>query len=76
MRETYNWSKMKHENVQQLLGIIMFEGRLGMVSLWMENGDLEQYIQRNPRVDRYKLVSLLLVESEMTRIPTLHSVAT
>lgn len=56
MREIYIWSKAKHENVQELLGIIMFQGRLGMVSPWMENGNLQEYIQKHPDVDRYKLV--------------------
>lgn len=56
MREIYIWSKAKHENVHELLGIIMFQGRLGMVSPWMENGNLQEYIQKQPDVDRYKLV--------------------
>ncbi|KAH7330649.1 kinase-like domain-containing protein [Rhizoctonia solani] len=34
----------------------MFKGRyLGMVSQWMENGNLHEYIRKNPRVDRYRL---------------------
>ncbi|KAF8602298.1 kinase-like protein [Ceratobasidium sp. AG-I] len=55
MRETHIWSKMKHENIQQLLGIVLFQGRLGMVSSWMDNGNLQEYIKANPHVDRYKL---------------------
>ncbi|KAF8602299.1 kinase-like protein [Ceratobasidium sp. AG-I] len=55
MREAYNWSKMKHENVQQLLGIVLVQERLGIVSPWMNNGDLQEYIKNNPDVDRYKL---------------------
>ncbi|KAF8596192.1 kinase-like protein [Ceratobasidium sp. AG-I] len=57
MRETYNWSKARHENVQQLLGITILQERLGMVSLWREHGDLQGYIRNNPSADRYKLVS-------------------
>ncbi|KAG8723968.1 hypothetical protein FRC09_000935 [Ceratobasidium sp. 395] len=55
MRELYVWSKTKHENVQELLGIIMFQGQLGMVSPWMDNGNLEEYIRKYPSVDRYDL---------------------
>ncbi|KAF8602271.1 kinase-like protein [Ceratobasidium sp. AG-I] len=55
MRETYMWSKAKHENIQQLLGITMLQGRLGMVSLWRENGNLQDYIRKKPDVDRYQL---------------------
>ncbi|KAF8598349.1 kinase-like protein, partial [Ceratobasidium sp. AG-I] len=57
MRELYMWSKAKHENVHELMGIVMFQGRLGMISPWMENGNLQEYILKNPDVDRYKLCS-------------------
>ncbi|KAG9100520.1 hypothetical protein FS749_014764 [Ceratobasidium sp. UAMH 11750] len=55
MRELYVWSRVKHQNVQELIGIVMFQGRLGMVSPWMENGNLAEYVQRYPGVDRYEL---------------------
>ncbi|KAF8603730.1 kinase-like protein [Ceratobasidium sp. AG-I] len=54
-REIYMWSKAKHPNVHELMGVIMFQGRLGMVSMWMENGSLHEYIRKNPSVDRYQL---------------------
>lgn len=57
MRELYHWSKAMHKNVQPLSGIIMFQGHLGMVSPWMENGNLRDYIKKNPSTDRYRLVS-------------------
>ncbi|KAG8700534.1 hypothetical protein FRC08_004648, partial [Ceratobasidium sp. 394] len=55
MRELYIWSKAKHDNVQPLLGVILFQGCLGMVSPWMENGNLEEYIRKNPAADRHQL---------------------
>ncbi|KAG8717929.1 hypothetical protein FRC09_013430 [Ceratobasidium sp. 395] len=55
MRELYVWSKTKHENVQELVGIVIFQERLGMVSPWMDNGNLEEYIRKNSSVDRYEL---------------------
>ncbi|KAF8593517.1 kinase-like protein [Ceratobasidium sp. AG-I] len=54
-REIYMWSKAKHPNVHELMGVIMFQGRLGMVSMWMENGSLHEYIRKNTSVDRYQL---------------------
>ncbi|KAF8602302.1 kinase-like protein [Ceratobasidium sp. AG-I] len=54
-REMYSWSKANHGNVQTLIGIVMFQERLGMVSLWMEHGNLREYIQKNTGVDRYDL---------------------
>ncbi|CAE6481291.1 unnamed protein product [Rhizoctonia solani] len=54
-REIYNWSKLDHENVNKLMGVIMFRERLGMVSEWMEHGNLRQYLNRNASVDRRQL---------------------
>ncbi|CUA70584.1 Hypoxia up-regulated protein 1 [Rhizoctonia solani] len=55
MREIYAWSKLDHENVHKLLGVTIHQGQLGMVSEWMTNGNLRNYLSRNPDVDRYKL---------------------
>ncbi|KAF8597605.1 WD40 repeat-like protein [Ceratobasidium sp. AG-I] len=55
MYELRKWSKVQHENVMEPLGIVMFQGQIGMVSLWMTNGTLDQYIQNNPNIDRYSL---------------------
>ena len=60
MREIYIWSKACHENVQELTGVIMFQGLLGMVSPWMEHGNLQKYLENNPEVERYPLVSVCL----------------
>ncbi|CAE6411977.1 unnamed protein product [Rhizoctonia solani] len=55
-REIHIWSKIKHENVHKLMGIVMFKGQsIGMVSEWMENGNLHEYIRKNPNADRFKL---------------------
>ncbi|CAE6507703.1 unnamed protein product [Rhizoctonia solani] len=55
-REIYYWSKLKHENIHQLMGVIMFKGQyLGMVSQWMENGSLCAYMRINPHFDRHKM---------------------
>ncbi|KEP54228.1 tyrosine kinase family catalytic domain protein [Rhizoctonia solani 123E] len=51
-REIYHWSKLDNENVNKLLGVVMFRERLGMVSEWMEHGNLRQYINRNDNIDR------------------------
>ncbi|KAF8597469.1 WD40 repeat-like protein [Ceratobasidium sp. AG-I] len=55
MRETYVWSQARHQNVQELTGLIMFQGFLGMVSPWMENGNLHKYLEVHPEVERYPL---------------------
>ncbi|CEL53082.1 putative serine/threonine-protein kinase pats1 OS=Dictyostelium discoideum GN=pats1 PE=3 SV=1 [Rhizoctonia solani AG-1 IB] len=40
--ETYVWSKCKHPNVLELIGIAQCQDRIMMVSPWMNNGNLSQ----------------------------------
>ncbi|KAG9076800.1 hypothetical protein FS749_011373 [Ceratobasidium sp. UAMH 11750] len=54
-RELYTWSKCRHRNVQQLLGLLEFRDQIGMVSAWEVNGDLSSYLQRYPETDRYQI---------------------
>ncbi|CAE6504651.1 unnamed protein product [Rhizoctonia solani] len=59
-REIYYWSKMRHENVHELMGVLLFKGQsLGMVSEWMENGNLHEYLRKNPDTDRYQMASII-----------------
>ncbi|CAE6442129.1 unnamed protein product [Rhizoctonia solani] len=53
LQQIHRWSKLWHPNVHELMGATEFHGQLGMVSLWMEHGDLRSYIRRNPQLDRY-----------------------
>ncbi|CAE6503577.1 unnamed protein product [Rhizoctonia solani] len=55
-REIYLWSKMKHTSVHELMGVVLFKGQsLGMVSEWMENGNLHEYLRNHPDANRYQL---------------------
>ncbi|CAE6501619.1 unnamed protein product [Rhizoctonia solani] len=55
-REIYYWSKLRHENIHELMGVILFKGQsLGMVSEWMENGNLHEYLRKNHGTDRFQL---------------------
>ncbi|CAE6405366.1 unnamed protein product [Rhizoctonia solani] len=55
-RELFYWSRMEHPNVHRLQGVIMFRDQyLGMVSEWMENGNLHEYLRKQPSADRYQL---------------------
>ncbi|KAJ1306663.1 hypothetical protein OPQ81_007658 [Rhizoctonia solani] len=53
--ELYNWFKARHRNVLELSGIAVFNGRLAMVSPWMENGNIRKYVESHPDVDRWGL---------------------
>lgn len=54
-REIYYWYKAKHINILELEGIALFQGQLGMISPWMENGSLKDYIRKHPQVNRQQL---------------------
>ncbi|QRV74277.1 Tyrosine kinase catalytic domain protein [Ceratobasidium sp. AG-Ba] len=55
-REIHAWSCLNHPNILELLGLAQFRGQIAMVSPWMNNGSLLEYINRNPSVDRYTLL--------------------
>ncbi|KAG9122209.1 hypothetical protein FRC07_001516 [Ceratobasidium sp. 392] len=54
--ELHPWSQCKHPNVHRLLGLVVFRGQIGMVSPWVKNGDLRQYLGQSPGVNRCQLV--------------------
>ncbi|KAG8725114.1 hypothetical protein FRC09_008457 [Ceratobasidium sp. 395] len=51
-REGYNWSKFKHPNILQLLGVARHNSQVVLISPWMECGTLSEYILRYPGVNR------------------------
>ncbi|CAE7119112.1 unnamed protein product [Rhizoctonia solani] len=54
--ELFDLSRMDHPNVHRLQGVIMFRDRyLGIVSEWMGNGNLYEYLLKRPDADRYQL---------------------
>lgn len=53
------WRQLHHINVLPLL--CLFRGnddhpRIGLVSPWMENGNIQRYVYRKPNADRVSLV--------------------
>ncbi|KAF8738050.1 Protein tyrosine kinase, partial [Rhizoctonia solani] len=68
-REVYHWSRMKHQHVHQLLGVIIFRDRhLGMVSEWMENGNLHEYMRKEPALDRYEMLNVLISSDGLAKL--------
>ncbi|KAG8705061.1 hypothetical protein FRC09_003173, partial [Ceratobasidium sp. 395] len=55
-RELYAWSRCNHPNVLPLLRLVQFQGQIRMVSLWMENGSLPDYLRKHPGSDRCNMV--------------------
>ncbi|CUA71756.1 RGS domain-containing serine/threonine-protein kinase A [Rhizoctonia solani] len=54
-KEGYSWSKHRHSNILEILGIALFHNRIALVSPWMENGTVVDYIKQQPNADRPNL---------------------
>jgi len=50
------WKRLEHQNIVPLLGIT--SDPLQLVSAWMPNGDLIEYIRGHPGADRVLLVGV------------------
>jgi serine/threonine protein kinase len=50
------WKSLRHPNVLPLMGVIMRGKHFAMVSEWMTNGSINEFIKVNRDVDRFELV--------------------
>jgi hypothetical protein len=50
------WKALRHPNVLPLLGVTITENRFAMVSDWMVNGNIKEFVKSNVDADRLKLV--------------------
>ena len=50
------WKALCHPNVLPLLGVTMTDTRFVMVSEWMANGNINQFVKTNIDADRLGLV--------------------
>jgi serine/threonine protein kinase len=54
------WRQLSHPNVLPFYGVFHLNNnrsRVCLVSPWMENGNIIQFLKKNPEVDRIPLVS-------------------
>ena len=50
------WKALDHPNVLPLLGVTMGDNHFAMVSEWMVNGNINEYIRTNRDANRFELV--------------------
>ncbi|KAF9645417.1 hypothetical protein BDM02DRAFT_3101364, partial [Thelephora ganbajun] len=50
------WRALRHPNILPLLGVMMTGNRFVMVSEWMENGNINEFVKANIDTDRLGLV--------------------
>ena len=61
------WKALRHPNVLPLLGVTITEDRFAMVSDWMVNGNIKEFVKSNVDADRLKLVRFLSRVLTLTR---------
>ena len=59
------WKCLRNQNVLPLLGVTMTGKNLAMVSEWMSNGSINEFVKTNPDANRFELVGLLPVPSHV-----------
>lgn len=55
-RELSAWSKLAHPNVAECLGLAVFKDQLVMISAWMAQGNVLEFLKRRPETDRHSMV--------------------
>ena len=68
--EVVVWKRISHPNIVPFLGISGAHTPLSMVSEWMPNGNVRDYVGENPETSRLHLVCWLkkCTESELTPV--------
>ena len=55
-KEVVTWNALHHPNVLPLLGVTMGSPRFAMVSEWMANGNINEFVKANKDTNRFELV--------------------
>ena len=50
------WKAIRHQNTLPLLGVMMSNNQFAMVSEWMANGNINEFIRTHKDANRFKLV--------------------
>ncbi|KEP50817.1 tyrosine kinase domain protein [Rhizoctonia solani 123E] len=60
-RELYVWSKCAHPNLVPLIGMAQFRGQISLISPWMENGTISQYLSHTSAslTTRYRMCEMI-----------------
>ena len=55
-KEVVTWNTLRHPNVLPLIGATMAEAQFAMISEWMANGNISEFVKTHPDADRLGLV--------------------
>ena len=54
------WRALRHPNVLSLIGVMKSETQFAMISDWMANGNVTDFVKAHPDTNRLKLVGFSL----------------
>ena len=57
-RELKIWTELSHHNVLPCLGFAEYNNSPALVSEWMENGNVIEFLTKNDNVDRLKMACI------------------
>ena len=52
-----SWKALKHPNVLPLLGVVVTKTKFAMVSDWMANGNITEFVAGQQDANRFELVN-------------------
>ena len=55
-KEVITWKALCHQNVLPLLGATIGRNQFAMVSEWMTNGNINEFVEKHMDVNRFELV--------------------
>jgi len=59
-REGVAWKHLRHPNILPLIGVTVSNQRFAMVSSWMENGNINEFVEKDRHANRIELVRIAL----------------
>ena len=60
-KQVIMWKCLHHPNVLPLLGVIVSGGHIAMVSEWMTNGNINEFVGAHRDVNRFELVGFFIL---------------
>ena len=67
-REAVAWKHLRHPNILPFLGVNLETHKYAMISEWMDNGNINEFIEKHREANRMQLVSIRIVTALLTEI--------
>ncbi|KAG6806894.1 hypothetical protein H0H92_009675, partial [Tricholoma furcatifolium] len=67
-KEALTWGQLSHPNILTFYGLFRFQNQICMVSPWMDNGHVRQYLVKHPDAPRLPLENVLVDPTGRARL--------